>query len=92
MVIQNPCGVCKRSVHGNHRYLICNICQLRVHIGCNFIPVSVYKELKLQNNTDTTENIDNINFNCSSCFNEALPFGHENDNAFYSFRADASLT
>ena len=84
MVIQNPCGVCKRSVHGNHRYLICNICQLRVHIGCNFIPVSVYKELKLQNNTDTTENIDNINFNCSSCFNEALPFGHENDNAFYS--------
>lgn len=91
MVIKNPCGVCKRSVHGNHRYLICNICQLRVHIGCNFIPVSVYEELKLQNNTDTdtnntdtTENTENINFSCNTCFNKALPFGHENYNDFYS--------
>ena len=90
MVIKNPCGVCKRSVHGNHRYLICNICHHRVHIGCNFIPVSVYEELKLQNtdtdinNTSIAQITGNTSFSCSSCLNEALPFGHENDNAFYS--------
>ena len=84
MVIQNPCGICKRSVHGNHRYVHCAICHLRIHIGCNFIPVHIYEEFKTQReNTELPDNEKKI-FHCNTCLNDALPFGKECNNIFYS--------
>ena len=74
MVIQNPCGVYKRSINKNHRYVICDLCHLRVHIGCNFIPVPTYKEFKAQyDSTDDMLDNEKKRFLCSTCINDALP-------------------
>lgn len=84
MVIQNPCGVCKRSVNKNHRYIICNICSLRIHIRCNFIPISLYDDHKAQRDNPNSPDNDKIVFHCCTCLNDALPFGGINTNVFHS--------
>lgn len=84
MVIKNPCGVCKRSVHGNHRFILCDICHLRVHIGCNFISISTYEELRAQRDNNDIPNNEKTKFHCSSCLNNEVPFGNQNNNIFHS--------
>ena len=84
MVIQNPCGVCKGSVHGNHRFVLCDICHLKVNIGCNFISASTYEEFKSQRDNIEIQNNENNKFHCSTCLNNVLPFGNQNHNIFQS--------
>ena len=84
MVINDPCGVCNRSVHRNHRFVHCNICQCKVHIGCNFISPSTYAEFKTQrDNTEIPAN-EKESFYCSTCINNEIPFGNQNHNIFHS--------
>ena len=82
MGIKYPCSICKGSVHSNHKAIQCDVCQLWVHIKCNHISISKYKEYQKENEEEEGTKNTKEAFFCSTCFNEVLPFGNENDNVF----------
>ena len=84
MVIKDPCGICKGSVHRNHRSVLCDICNLWFHIGCNFILPSTYEKLKIEYSNDDIPDNEKNRFHFSTCLNNELPFGNQNDTIFYS--------
>ena len=42
----DPCSVCYKNIQHNHKAVFCNNCHLWVHIKCNNISASEYKELQ----------------------------------------------
>ena len=71
MVIKYPCSVCSKSVRKNDRAVFCDVCNFWVHIKCNNITPSEYKNLKWQDNTES--------FICISSLKENLPFSFISD-------------
>ena len=59
-----PCGLCKKSVHKNHRAILCDSCNSWIHIKCNKLSPKDYESLK-----DSTEE-----WNCIKCRSDILPF------------------
>ena len=74
MVVKNPCSVCLKCVRSTDRSVGCKVCKLRIHIKCNYISPSLYKDWK--------ENDNLLIEYCIRCFKNALPFGSENDEVF----------
>ena len=69
-----PCNICNRNIRENGKAVCCDVCDNWVHIRCNSISPSKYKELCDEDNNEP--------FFCIKCFNDALPFGQENDTIF----------
>ena len=84
MVINDPCAVCKRSVHRNHRSVQCDLCHLWVHIGCNNITPSSYEDLITENNNADIPENKKTKFLCNTCLNNEFPFGNQSHNTFHS--------
>ena len=40
-----PCGICRRNIHNNHRFIRCTVCNFKIHIKCNRIDPNTYKKL-----------------------------------------------
>ena len=68
------CNICNRNIRENGKAVCCDVCDNWVHIRCNSISPSKYKELCDEDNNEP--------FFCIKCFNDALPFGQENDTIF----------
>ena len=69
-----PCRICLKNVRGNAKAVCCDICDQWVHINCNHISATKYKELM--------ESEENETFFCNPCINSELPFGNESDKTF----------
>ncbi len=41
-----PCGICKNNVKHNHKSIFCDQCNNWMHIECNNVSISEYKELQ----------------------------------------------
>ena len=72
MVVQDPCSVCKKCVRVNDRAIQCDICNFWVHIKCNNITPTKYKELMHEDNKEP--------FYCILCINKEVPFANTNSN------------
>ena len=66
----DPCSICQKNVNNNHRSFQCDLCNLWVHIKCNYLNLTDYKHLKK----------DPLPFFCINCINENLPFTNITDN------------
>ena len=64
-----PCGVCTKKINKNHNYIICSLCNYRVHFKCN----------KEDNKTKKCEY--KI---CIKCLEEAVPFQKLTDHQFFA--------
>ena len=71
MVVEYPCSVCLKCVKTNDRAIYCDICKKWVHIKCNKITPSKYKEMQNETDSDT--------FICITCIRSELPFGFESN-------------
>ena len=69
-----PCGICSKRINKNHRYIICNICNFRIHIKCNRTDIATYK--KDNKNTDPIF--------CIKCQEEIIPFQKLTDHQFFA--------
>ena len=70
----DKCSICQKTVRGNAKAVLCDICKKWVHTGCNYISKSSYEILKESDDSET--------FYCSSCLNTVIPFGNESDKTF----------
>ena len=66
---KHVCGICLKRVNKNHRYLLCKLCNKRIHIKCNEIDGNTYNSLK--------ENSDN--WFCLLCHESIFPFFSSDD-------------
>ena len=73
MVIENPCGVCKKAVAINHRAIQCDVCKFWIHIKCNNVTPPKYEEYK----------DDDDPWLCINCIKASLPFGELDNKLFY---------
>ena len=73
MVIQDPCGICKKAVGNNHRAIQCDVCKFWVHIKCNNISPPTYQEYIG----------DDDPWICINCIKTTLPFGNLDNKLFY---------
>ena len=80
MTITNPCSICLHSVNKNHRAILCDICNLWVHIGCSYISPNRYKAYQQENEIESDKNNP---FYCNRCIKDLLAFGNETDNSFH---------
>ena len=64
-----PCGICSKRIHKNHKYIICNLCNYRVHFKCN----------KEDNKNKVWEHK-----LCIKCKEEAIPFQKLTDHQFFA--------
>ena len=62
-----PCGICHRNIHSNQKAIFCNNCNFYVHIKCNDISASEYKELENES--------DDVSWFCNKCTSDMFPFG-----------------
>jgi len=83
MVIQDPCGICKKPVATSHNALMCDICDKWVHIRCNFVSKDFYNDLIDENLDPSIENNQKTKWICNNCFKSNVPFGHLDDKSFY---------
>ena len=67
-----PCGICHKNISYNQKAILCNNCNFYVHLKCNGISASEYKELEKEP--------DDVSWFCKTCTTEMFPFGPlEND-------------
>ena len=72
---QFPCSTCHKNVNKNHRAICCDLCNIWIHIKCNFLNLTDYNRLK-----------NNINpFYCINCISEIFPSSNLTDNEFLPF-------
>ena len=60
-----PCRSCNKNVNENHKEIQCDICDIWIHIKCNFLNKNDYEYL---------QNSPNSPFYCIKCIEENLPF------------------
>lgn len=41
-----PCGICNKTIGKNQKYIICELCNHKVHIKCNEIDDKTYLKIK----------------------------------------------
>ena len=78
--INNPCGICHETVRNNDKSLKCSQCLSSIHIRCNGITVTEYKDriIKKKQNPDVIDNEEWICLECSiSERAKIFPFGFE---------------
>ena len=80
MVIQDPCGICKKPVANNHYAIKCDICDKWVHIKCNYVSKDSYNQYIDENLDQEIEEKDKSKWICIKCINSNLPLDHELDN------------
>ena len=73
MVIEDPCGICKKAVAINHRAIQCDVCKFWVHIKCNNVTPPKYEEYM----------DDDDPWLCINCIKASLPFGELDNKLFY---------
>ena len=44
--VKDPCGICKKKVKSEHQAVLCDSCELWVHISCNKMSLREYENLK----------------------------------------------
>ena len=69
MVNTHPCAICKKSVKKNQKGLLCTKCNKWVHISCSSVSKNKYNN----------ESEQFINWECSKCIFQYLPFLNEHD-------------
>ena len=67
-----PCSTCHKNVNKNHRVVCCDLCDLWIHIKCNYLSLNDY--FKLKNDADP--------FFCINCISENIPFSNLTNNEF----------
>ena len=68
------CGVCHKNILNHQKAVLCNNCNHYVHVKCNDISASEFKELQKEP--------DDIAWFCKQCTTELFPFGSLNSNEF----------
>ena len=61
------CGICHKNILVNQKAIFCNNCNFYVHMKCNGISASEYKELEKEP--------DDISWFCKKCTVDMFPFG-----------------
>ena len=64
---KHPCGICHKTILGNQKAIFCNNCKSYVHMKCNGISASEYKELEKEP--------DDVSWFCKNCTMDMFPFG-----------------
>ena len=72
----DPCGICTKAVHNNHKAIKCDICDFWIHIKCNNLDKNDYAHYQ------DVKNADEI-FICINCISENMPFSKLNNTEFY---------
>ena len=72
MVIKHPCKLCKKSVGARHKAIKCDLCNLWVHIKCNFLDNKTYKSLQENDNS----------WYCIVCSKESIPYSSLSEQDF----------
>ena len=62
-----PCGICHKKILARGKSIFCNHCKFWVHIRCNDISYSEYKELQKEP--------DDVPWFCLNCTADMFPFG-----------------
>ena len=62
-----PCGICHKNIQTNQKAIYCNNCNFYVHIKCNDISTSEYKELEKE--------LDEVSWFCEKCTIDMFPSG-----------------
>ena len=62
-----PCGICYKKISARGKSIFCNHCKFWVHIRCNNISNSEYKELQKEPG--------NVPWFCLNCTADMFPFG-----------------
>lgn len=62
-----PCGICHKNIADSQKAIFCNKCNFFVHIKCNNITASEYKQLEKEP--------DDVHWFCKLCITEMFPFG-----------------
>ena len=62
----SPCGICHKNILKGQKAIFCNECCLFVHIKCNGISTSEYREL---------ENEPDVHWFCKLCIQDVFTFG-----------------
>ena len=75
------CGICTRTIAKNHRSILCQNCNTRVHITCNQTDAKTYEKI----------NIDKITQTCLKCLTENLPYQNLIDTQFRAENHDISM-
>ena len=65
-----PCSSCTKNVNKNHRAVLCDSCEMWIHIKCNYLNLTDYNKLKR----------DPLPFLCINCLNQTIPFSKLTDN------------
>ena len=75
----SPCGICHKNILKGQKAIFCNKCSSFVHIKCNGISASEYRELA---------NEPDVHWFCKLCIQDVFPFGslgNEDLAALYDF-------
>ena len=70
-----PCSTCHKNVNKNHRAICCDLCDIWIHIKCNFLNLTDYTRLKNEKKP----------FYCINCIRNIFPSSHLTDNEFLPF-------
>ena len=70
---KDPCRICLKSVHRNHKAIQCDICDQWIHIKCNNLDNTNYNVLKNSTNP----------WFCATCTADAIPFQNLNNEQFF---------
>ena len=64
---ENPCGICHKAISDHHKSVFCNHCNFWIHIKCNNISNTEYRDLQKE--------ADDIPWFCLKCTEVMFPFG-----------------
>ena len=73
-VVDDPCGISHRNIPTNQKAVFCNRCNFYIHLKCNDILPSEYKNLENEP--------DNAAWFCKICTMDMFPSGHLRDDEF----------
>ena len=63
----SSCGFCHRGMLANQKEILCDSCNFYIHMKCNDISYSEYKELEKEP--------DDVSWFCTKCTLDMFPFG-----------------
>ena len=75
---KHPCGICHKTIRSNQKALFCINCKFYIHIKCNGISASEYKELEKET--------DDVSWFCKKCTMDMFPFGSLANEEFLGLR------
>ena len=65
-ILTNPklsCGICSKTIAKNHRFIHCELCNVKVHIKCDNTDIKTYNKIKT----------DNLSQTCTLCKLQNIP-------------------